>query len=86
MCTSVQLECLPLYHHVCVWCPPRLEEDIGSPDIGVKDSCEVHSCICVSVCVYVCVHAHMLLPLGIKPLEEQSGLLAAAILLSRILA
>ena len=37
-------------------------------------------------CVYVCVHARMLLPLGIKPLEEQSVLLTAVILLSKIMA
>jgi hypothetical protein len=37
MCISVLLAYASM-HDLCLWCPQRLEEDIGSPGTGVKDS------------------------------------------------
>lgn len=27
-------------NHICVWCPQRLEEEIGSPGTKVADACD----------------------------------------------
>lgn len=48
--------------HACAWCPQKLEEEIGSSRIGVRDSCE-------SRCEYW--------ESNTVPLEEQQGPLTA---------